>query len=144
MTIGIIGTRQRDTDADLRLAVAAFKRVFRRGDDLVSGGCSKGGDRFAEEIACDWIDGKANYAYDIPIRIHYPDKSKLDEALPFRAAYREIAYARNLLIARDADVLIAVVAPDRRGGTEHTIQAFCKKFVKTEAQLVAEGKLVLV
>ena len=33
--------------------------------------------------------------------IDYPDKSKLDPRLPYRAAYAKIAYARNELIARE-------------------------------------------
>ncbi len=61
-----------------------------------------------------------------------------------RAAYAVINYARNKLIARDADVLIACVAEDRKGGTEDTIKHFCKKLGKSEKQLIAEGKLVLV
>ena len=54
----------------------------------------------------------------------FPDKSKLDQELlkvNGRAAYAQINYARNTLIAQDSDVLIACVAADRKGGTEDTI-----------------------
>jgi hypothetical protein len=97
---------------------------------MVSGGCPKGADRFAE---CIWDNE------NIPLRIHYPNKSQLDRqllAVNPRAAYAVINYARNKLIARDSDMLIACVATDRKGGTENTIKWFRK--------LHPNGKLVLV
>jgi hypothetical protein len=135
MTIGIVGSRRRDEQVDQVATINAFANVYQPGDTLVSGGCPKGGDRFAEILAA------ANH---IPIRIHYPDKTKLDTRLPYRAAYAKIAYARNELIAHDADVLIAVVAPDRKGGTEHTIKCFLRKWGLTEEEAIRAGKLVLV
>ena len=120
-TIGIIGTRRRDNSNDCDLVINALKGIWSRGDRLVSGGCKQGGDRFAEYIAREWI---------VPITIHLPDKRQLDPELlelnP-KAAYAKINYARNALVARDADVLIAVVAPDRKGGTENTIESFVHK-----------------
>jgi hypothetical protein len=158
--IGIIGSRRRDEKADCKLAIAALKKVWKRGDTFVSGGCQLGGDRFAKYISVEW---------EVPLKEHLPDKSKLDPVLMSknpRAAYAVINYARNKLIARDADVLIAVVAPDRKGGTEDTIKHFRNKFchhcdqnksahvtnqhaclrflTKTEKQLIAEGRLILV
>ncbi len=143
-TIGIIGSRRRDTDEDYRLVLRDFLSIYQFGDRIVSGGCSKGGDRFAEHIA--------NY-FEIPIVIHYPNKSKLDPKLlevnP-RAAYAAINYDRNWLIAQDADILIACVAKDRKGGTEDTVKKFCRKFPKqgqrltTEQELINQGRLVLV
>jgi len=79
--------------------------------------------------------------------IHFPNEDDLDPVIlrknP-RAAWAIINYARNKLIARDADILIAVVAADRKGGTEDTIKHFRKKFGKTEKQLIEEGILILV
>jgi hypothetical protein len=126
--IGIVGSR-RDDALDFMSIAEVFWTLYFPGDIIVSGGCPKGGDRFAEILAdivrCEII-------------IHYPDKLKLDPKLlkdyP-RAAYAQINYARNSLIARDSDILIASVAPDRKGGTEDTIKKFLKK--KT-------GKLILV
>jgi hypothetical protein len=137
MTIGIIGSRRRDERADRLAVTTVFSKIYEYGDTIVSGGCPKGGDCFAEGIATQC---------DINIRIHYPDKSQLDVRLPYRVAYAKIAYARNELIARDADVLIAVVAPDRKGGTEHTIKCFLRKWGAkyTEAEAIRTGKLVLV
>ena len=55
-----------------------------------------------------------------------------------RWAYAEINYARNTLIARDADELIAVVAEDRKGGTEDTIKKFLKKTTENHLHLVPQ------
>lgn len=114
--IGIVGSRRRDSEEDLETCRRILLEIYKEGDTLVSGGCPKGGDRFAEIFAKE---------YNIPIKIHYPDKSKLDpEKLKknIKWAYAEINFARNTLIAQDSDVLIAVVASDRKGGTEDTIK----------------------
>ncbi len=137
--IGIIGSRRRDSMDDFRKVLAVFVKLEESSyPTIVSGGCETGGDNFAELIA---------KIMQVPIRIHYPDKSQLDPELlkknP-RAAYARINYARNVLVARDSDIIIAVVAPDREGGTEDTLAHFRKKLGKTEKQLIAEGKLILV
>jgi len=114
--IGIVGSRRRDSTVDLEACRRIFLSVYKDGDTIVSGGCPKGGDKFAEIFSKE---------YNIPITIHYPDKSKLDpEKLKKNAkwAYAEINFARNTLIAKDSDVLIAVVASDRKGGTEDTVK----------------------
>jgi len=124
-TIGIIGSRRRDEEQDFQQARKAFLSVYKEGDKIVSGACKKGGDRFAEIIAKEFGLTEEN----AKLILHRPDKSKLDpekmKKNP-RWAYAEINYARNDLIARDSDILIAVVAHDRKGGTENTIDTFLK------------------
>ncbi len=119
--VGIVGSRRRDSEDDYELTLAAFKRLeslshFARSRGritVVSGGCSQGGDRFAELIA---------QAYELEMIIHHPDRTThQDVKQPLRATLQN--YARNELIARDArDYLIACVAADRKGGTEDTIR----------------------
>lgn len=109
-TIGIVGSRRRDSLEDLETTRRIFLCIYEPGDTLVSGGCKLGGDRFAEIFRDE---------YSIPMVIHYPDKTKLKGNE--RRDYAEINFARNTLIARDCDVLIACVAKDRTGGTEDTI-----------------------
>lgn len=105
-TIGIVGSRRRNDQADFLKVKEAFCSAYREGDRLVSGGCFKGADRFCEMLAKE---------YQIPITIHY-------------AAWRlhglAAGFIRNGDIAAQADVLIACVAPDRRGGTEDTIKKY--------------------
>jgi hypothetical protein len=116
--IGIVGSRRRDTTTDLKKVNDAFLNEFLDGDVIVSGGCPKGGDRFAEVLA---------KMYEVPIIIHRPDWKKYD---------RGAGLLRNTDIAKDSDVLIACVAENRKGGTEDTIKKF-KKFHR-------KGRVVLV
>jgi len=124
--IGIIGSRRRDSKEDLEACREVFLKTYEKGDTIVSGGCPKGGDKFAEIFAKE---------YEVPITIHYPDKSKLDKvklAQNPKWAYAEINFARNTLIARDSDILIAVVSEDRTGGSEDTI----KKAITMDKEIV--------
>jgi hypothetical protein len=116
-TIGIVGTRRRDSQADLNMVRDAFVSVYEEGDQIVSGGCPQGGDRFAEVLA---------KSGQVAIKIYYAKWAKFG---------RSAGFQRNSLIATDADVLIACVAPDRTGGTEDTIKKFMK-LGKTQLILV--------
>lgn len=103
-TIGIIGSRRRNSQGDFEQCKKKFLEIYEDGDQIVSGGCSRGGDRFAEILA---------EKYQVPIKIYYAKWDKLGKGAGF---------ARNTDIARDSDVLIAVVANDRTGGAEDTIK----------------------
>lgn len=107
--IGIIGTRRRHSITDLELVKEAFFKIYTLGDSIVSGGCPKGGDYFAEVIA------REN---KIPIKIYKADWSTYG---------RSAGFQRNIYIANDADILIAVVSSDRTGGTEDTIKKYLKQ-----------------
>ena len=113
--IGIVGTRRRDTANDKLACLVAFDKVYEIGDSIVSGGCPKGGDSFAEWIA---------KARGLTITIHYPNWNG--------PAKRAAGFVRNTKIAEDCDILLALVAEDRKGGTEDTI----KKCIKLGKQVV--------
>jgi len=115
--IGIIGTRRRDTAEAFTKIRDKFFEVYEDGDYIVSGGCPKGGDRFAEKIAKD---------YGIPIIIYYPNWKKHGKAA---------GIVRNGDIAKNSDIIIACVSGDRTGGTEDTLKKF-KKEKKTEIYVV--------
>lgn len=102
--IGIIGSRRRSSKEDFDICEKSFLEIYQQGDEIVSGGCPKGGDRFAEILAKE---------YQVPIKIYYAQWDKLG---------RGAGFARNTDIARDSDVIIALVADDRTGGTEDTIK----------------------
>lgn len=114
-TIGMVGSRRRDTLLDYHLCEEAFFKVYNKGDRIVSGGCPKGGDRFAEIIA---------KRYGITIVIHYADWNGPDG--------KRAGFVRNSDIAQECDVLLALVALDRTGGTEDTI----KKAVALGKQII--------
>jgi len=102
--IGIVGSRRRAHPSDYNALILTFKAIYEQGDTIVSGGCPKGGDNFAERIA---------KKMGLSITIHYPD---------WEGRGKPAGFQRNTLIANDCDVLIAVVASDRTGGTEDTIK----------------------
>lgn len=106
MTIGIVGSRRRNSYLDYQLVEKTFLDIYREGDRIVSGGCPQGGDRFAEVLA---------KKYQVPITIHYAEWGKYGKGAGF---------ARNGTIANEADILIACVSEDRFGGTEDTIKKF--------------------
>lgn len=85
--------------------LVAFDNVYQPGDVLVSGGCPKGADNFAEVLA---------NVRGLTITIHKPDWNG--------TAKKAAGFVRNTLIAKQCDVLIALVASDRKGGTEDTVK----------------------
>lgn len=131
MNIGIIGSRRRDSNRDLILTSLVVDEILEKysvlevEDRIISGGCPKGGDRFAEIIA---------ERLFIKTVIHEANW-KLG---------RHAGFLRNTDIAEDSDILVACVASDRKGGTEDTIKKFLKKLGKTENEAIASGELWLV
>jgi hypothetical protein len=125
LRIGIVGSRRRDAAMDLVLTRRAFDNIASLNDNIVSGGCPKGGDRFAEVIAKQ--DGRE-------ITICYPNWAKFGKAAGF---------IRNGRIAELSDVLIACVTEERTGGTEDTIKKFLKLYNLTEQAAIENGLLIL-
>ena len=122
-TIGIVGSRRRSSANDMVDCMAALDIYLAKHKiseyRLVSGGCPKGADNFAESIA---------KTRGLTIIIHYPNWAGLGKAAGF---------ARNTKIAEDCDVLIALVAEDRTGGTEDTI----RKATKLGKEIILVGKV---
>jgi len=131
--IGIVGARIRDSQEDYATVRNKLLEVTEPITSfmIVSGGCKKGADRFAELLA----GGDHKH-----IRIHYPAINSYMS----KAQYRTACYDRNTRIAEDSDFLIACVAPNRKGGTEDTIKKFCKKMELTESEAIEQGILHLV
>ena len=122
-TIGIIGCRIRNGQSDFQQCKTKFLEIYEKGDKIVSGGCPKGGDKFAEIIAKELGLTEENGM----LVLHRTEWDKHGKSAGF---------VRNKYIARDADVLIAVVSPERKGGTEHTIdiaKSLNKKIILCEA-----------
>ena len=114
--IGIIGTRRRDNPSAYKLVEKKFLDIYEEGDFICSGGCAKGGDRFAEAIA---------KKYGVPILIIYPNWKKFGKGGGF---------VRNTDIAKNSDLIIAcVVHPEegivevlnrKKGGAEDTLKKY--------------------
>lgn len=105
MRYGIVGSRAR-LDID---AVHAFIDSLRQDDVVISGGCQ------GVDI---WAVSRAK-ARGLQVVEHLP---VLPNSGSPRHLFTMAYYARNKLIARDCDILVAFVAPARKGGTENTIR----------------------
>ena len=113
--IGIIGSRKRDKFKDYKFILEEFFKIYEVGDWICSGGAPRGGDKFAETIA------RKN---GIPILIFYPNWDKYKD--PEGQKKNSAGFMRNTDIAKNSDILIAVVTDGRIGGTEDTITKFSK------------------
>lgn len=117
MKLGIVGSRRRCSIEDGELLLGRIVEL--KPSMIISGGCPLGADNFAEKFA---------KKLGISITIFYP---KLREGKTY--PQREIVdamYIRNQQIAYKSDYLIALVAPDRKGGTENTIRYFKEQHEK--------------
>ena len=124
----IIGSRRRDSQEDLEQVWNEFRKWYEDGDIIVSGGCPKGGDRFAEVIA-----SKLGLTEDNgQLIIHLPKKPPRNSP---RYEWAKCMYERNTVVAREADpstIVIACVSPDRQGGTEDTIRKIQRRKILSE------------
>ena len=118
--IGIVGSRKRNTAKDLELTTELFLACYRLGDELVSGGCPQGGDRFAEVLA---------KQFGLPILIFYP---------AWKTYGKGAGFVRNTDIAKNSDILIACVTKDRTGGTEDTVKKFLQRKSGNKLYLVPQ------
>lgn len=114
----IIGSRRRNDQKDFDDVYKVFKKVYNDGDIIISGGCPKGGDRFAEIIARRLGLTEKNSKLIIHRPIMPPKGSP-------KWMYAQKFYDRNTLVATETEgnsVVIACVSEDRKGGTEDTLK----------------------
>ena len=106
MNIVIVGTRRKNNVEDyLRLRTIALD-YLKNGNVLISGGCPKGADRYAELLSVE---------FSLGLILHPAEWDKFG---------RGAGLLRNTDIAFESEVLIAMVSDDRTGGTEDTIKKF--------------------
>lgn len=110
-TIGIIGTRRRDSLRDFEIVRNKFYEIYEERDGICSGLCPKGGDRFAVMLADE---------------VELSDDKRVWHKANWDEHGKAAGFIRNTYIARDSDILIACVADDRKGGTEDTIKRYLK------------------
>lgn len=108
MRVAVVGSRRRrDRDTVDRFIAGLPDSAI-----VVSGGC-EGPDKFAAEAA---------RARGLPVVEHLPDLTGCTKHFEFTQRY----YERNQTVVDDCDQLAALVAPDRKGGTEDTIRRALK------------------
>lgn len=109
---GIVGSRRRNTLHDrkivFRLVELLLGKFGRDGLVIVSGGCPKGADLFAEEGA---------RVHGVRTEIYPVDRKGVTTKWEFRQA----AFARNKTVAEMSTGLFCLVSSDRTGGTENTV-----------------------
>ncbi|KKN52387.1 hypothetical protein LCGC14_0613040 [marine sediment metagenome] len=113
----IVGSRQRNAAKDYIIIEEKFMELYEHGDWIVSGGCPKGADSFAEKIA---------RKRGIPILIFHAEWSRYGPGA---------GILRNTLIAETGNSLIACVRHDRKGGTEDTITKFRERHIESQIVL---------
>jgi len=128
MKIGIIGARSRNENSDKAKIRSVLLNILQRNiiTTIVSGGATRGGDRFAEELAAE---------FELPTQIFYPKIFTTPGYL-----------ARNVLIAKHSDILIACVdhnydrldkiMKSKTGGTNFTVKEFLKYHSEKQLYLV--------
>lgn len=130
-TIGIIGTRKRDSIKDFKLTKHQFLKIYNPNDSICSGLCPQGGDWFAVLISLGkyYISDK-NEKQKILNKIKSNKIKYKIQPLWFPADWERhskgAGFIRNTDIAKNSDILIAVVSDDRKGGTEDTIKKFLR------------------
>ena len=135
MIIGIVGSRRRNKEIDFGKIVLKLSQLERKTEreieKIVTGDCDEGGDKFARDIA-------DMFGYEIDVKF----KRDLKNGEKFLGwahnwEFTKMCYSRNEEIAKEPlDYLIALVAPDRTGGTEYTITQFKKYHKDWEDKLI--------
>lgn len=126
LILGVVGSRRRTADSDKAKLFEFLDtiRAYWPAVRIVSGGCDRAkvergtakpsADLWAEEYAQKNLLDLLVYEPIFPHNYHVLAKRE-----PWLAA--KPYFDRNALIAREADILIGLVAKDRKGGTENTI-----------------------
>jgi len=142
ITIGIVGTRRRDTKEDFEKTRQVFGQIWIPGDQICSGLCPQGSDWSAVLISLDkeWIEDKKERERLYQQVRNYKDIHYVIKPIWYPADWKKdgkiAGFLRNTDIAKTSNVLIATPSSDRTGGTEDTIKKF-KKFHP-------EGRLILI
>lgn len=135
--LGIVGSRKRNSLRDRQIVSdiisSSIRKFSSREIIIVSGGCRKGADFFAEEIA---------RLLKLQTLIH---RVPLNPPIENKQDFRKRAFDRNELIAASSDILFALVHSSRKGGTENTINHGVRLgkhvFIVNEAGLVHRSNL---
>ncbi len=134
MIVGVVGSRRRNTEEDRSKLYLYLSRIGDI-DTIVTGDCTKGGDKFARDYANDHgieLDEKKIKDPETGEEMDFKNHRWFDYL-----NMCTIFYNRNEEIAKEPlDFLISIVAPDRKGGTENTIRHFKRLNKDWEKKLI--------
>lgn len=128
MKFAIVGSRRRSSLYDRELVFSIVQHIKEMGGSVTSGACRIGADKFARE-ACDILGVEI---------LEFPVEGEFEN----RWEFAKSAYARNEKIAEACDVCFALVADDRTGGTENTID-HCHRLGKKVFLVDSHGDVYL-
>lgn len=135
LRIGIVGSRRRNGYTDRKVIMRLVHRLMtdnpHRKVTIVSGACPKGADHFAAEAARLF---KANLK-EFPVE-------KPPGGFHSKYEFAQEAFRRNEYIADDSIMGFAMVADDRKGGTENTVSHYLNKG-KRVVLIAQDGSLYL-
>lgn len=120
--IGIVGSRRRSSEEDYNILYKKVCELERNEpiEKFVTGDCRVGGDAFCRTIALYW-----GRNLEVKYKIDPETDDILHRFIKDYYKFTQICYMRNEEIAKESlDYLIALIAPDRKGGTENTIKHF--------------------
>ena len=128
----IIGSRRRNSDEDYRSVYKLFRKIYNDGDIIISGGCQKGADHFAELIASRHGMTQKNGQ----LKIYKPDKPAKNSP---KYLWTKVMFDRNTVVAKEVEndsiVIACVIDPEsgiknvlkrKKGGTEDTLKKIHK------------------
>lgn len=123
MIVGIIGSRTRDSPRDLKILIDECLEIdkIEKITKIVTGDCQIGGDQFARDVLKSMFDCEL----DVKYKIDPKTGEKLEKYVSDYLEFTNICYTRNEKIAEEElGCLLALVAQNRKGGTENTIKHF--------------------
>ena len=136
MIIGMVGSRRRNSQKDFGKLIVKLGNLERKTGrfikKIVTGDCCEGGDKFAKEIA-----HMFGYELEVKYKLDPETGEKLTRYIDDYFEFTDICYDRNEEVAKEPlDYLLALVAPDRKGGTENTIRHFKRYHPNWEFKLI--------
>jgi hypothetical protein len=120
MKIAMIGSRHYEKPRKIRDAITSAKRKFSNDLVIISGGAKDGADRYVKKYAIEF-----GVAYKEFNTAHTPRNlySAMSEEYYNKPYHVSQFHHRNMLLAKDCDVMMAFVDGEVTNGTKSAIQA---------------------
>jgi len=121
MKVAIIGSRRYEKPRKIRDMITTLKHQFSEELMIISGGAKDGADRYAKKYAIEFgVDYREFNPAHTPKNLY----SAMTESYYEKPYHVSQFHHRNMLIARDCDVMIAYISDgDKASGTESAIRS---------------------
>jgi len=120
MKVAMIGPRQYERPAKIRDMILQLRRRFNDELVIISGGAKDGADRYVRKYAIEYgVTYKEFNPAHTPCNLY----SAMSEDYYSRPYHVSQFHHRNMLIAKDCDVMVAFVNDTLSNGTKSAVQA---------------------